>query len=74
MLELKLHTLLVVAHLIGLALGAGGALVTDMFVARYAILGRIEARTPDVVEFLGNIVAAGLVILWLTGLALMAEA
>ncbi|MDZ4841316.1 MAG: hypothetical protein SH859_04110 [Hyphomicrobium aestuarii] len=74
MLELKLHTLLVVAHLIGLALGAGGAFVTDIFVTRYAIFGRIDARTPDVVAFLGNIVAVGLVILWLTGLALMAEA
>ncbi len=74
MLELKLHTLLVVAHLIGLALGAGGAIVTDIFVTRYAIFNRIDARTPDVVAFLGNIVAVGLIILWLTGLALMAEA
>lgn len=74
MLELKLHTILVVAHLVGLALGAGAALTADIFILRNGLTTRIEQRVVDTAEFLGGIVALGLALLWISGLALMAEA
>lgn len=74
MLELKFHTLLVVAHLVGLALGAGAALTADIFILRHGLTKRIEKRVVDTAEFLGGIVALGLALLWMSGLALMAEA
>ena len=73
MLELKLHTCIVVAHLIGLGLGVGGALITDGYVVRNAILSRIKPGVEETVAFLAGIVTVGLVLLWISGIALTAE-
>ncbi|MBX9926377.1 MAG: hypothetical protein K2Y05_08475 [Hyphomicrobiaceae bacterium] len=73
MLELKLHTCIVVAHLIGLGLGVGGALITDGYVVRNAILSKIKPGVEETVSFLAGIVTVGLVLLWISGIALTAE-
>ncbi len=72
-LELKLQTCILVVHLIGLGLGVGGALITDGYVVRNAILTKIKPGVEDTVSFLASIVTVGLVLLWVSGIALAAQ-
>lgn len=73
MFELKLHTCFVVVHLIGLGIGAGGAMITDLYVFRRAVLSKIDAGVVETVAFLGHMVALGLLLLWISGIALAVE-
>lgn len=73
MLELKLHTCFVVVHLIGLGIGAGGAIITDLYVFRRAVLTKIDKGVVETVDFLGHMVAFGLLLLWISGIALTIE-
>lgn len=70
---MKLHTILIVAHLVALTVGLGSALIADMTVARRALFRAITPDTVDMMHFLGRLVTVGLVAVWITGLALMAE-
>lgn len=69
----KLHTILIVVHLLALAVGLGSALIADMTVARRALFRAITPDTVDMMHFLGRLVTFGLVAVWITGLALVAE-
>lgn len=69
----KLHTILVIAHVMALTLGLGAALIADMTVARRALFRSISTDTVETIKFLGQIVTAGLVLIWVTGIALVAE-
>jgi hypothetical protein len=67
------RTLLVLAHLAGFALGAGGALLLDLFVAwRLLQCGRLSAEELRICRAGSRVVAAGLAILWVSGLAFLA--
>lgn len=68
-----LHTLVVVVHLVALGLGAGGALITDFYIVRYAMMRPITPGVADTVEFLGTMVSIGLVLLWVSGIFLTLE-
>jgi hypothetical protein len=70
---LTLHTSLVVAHLVGIVLGVGGATAADFLILRRAIFAPIEAGVVQSVSFLSQIVSAGLVLLWVSGTGLFFE-
>jgi hypothetical protein len=68
---MEMKTGLIIAHLVGLALGVGGATLMDLVMLRFMILGRITREHSDFVHFSSQLVAAGLVILWASGLAFL---
>jgi hypothetical protein len=67
---LKLHTILVVFHLIGLILGFGVAIAVDALMLKRAFFSRINRDLIHTTEFLSQLVTLGLVILWISGIAL----
>jgi hypothetical protein len=72
-LALKLHTILVLFHLVGLILGFGMALAVDALLLKRAFFSRINKDLIQNVEFLSHLVALGLVILWISGIALAVD-
>lgn len=70
---MKLHTILVIAHVMALTLGLGAALIADLTVARRALFRAISRDTVETIEFLGQLVTIGLVLVWITGVVLVAE-
>lgn len=65
------RTLLIAGHLLGLAFGVGGALTLDIIAFRYFYLDRITHEKLLLFRFIARLVAAGLLILWLTGLGFL---
>lgn len=59
-------------HLIGLALGLGTATLLDLLILRALVRGRIASADLGVVRFAAAVVTAGLALLWLSGLGLLA--
>lgn len=68
-----IHTAAVVVHLVALGLGAGGALITDFYIVRHAMMRPITEGVAETVEFLGTMVSIGLVLLWASGIYLAIE-
>lgn len=66
-----LKTVFIAGHLVGLALGVGGALTLDIIAFRYFFLDRITQEKLLVFHFIARLVTVGLVILWATGLAFL---
>ena len=67
---LKLHTILIVFHLIGLIIGFGVAIAVDALMLKRAFFSRINRDLIHTIEFLSQLVTLGLVILWISGIAL----
>ena len=67
---LKLHTILIVFHLIGLIIGFGVAIAVDALMLKRALFSRINRDLIHTIEFLSQLVTLGLVILWISGIAL----
>jgi hypothetical protein len=68
----SLKAALLFVHLIGLALGLGAATLLDLLVARMLVTGKIAPSQPGFIHFASAIVTAGLALLWLSGLGLLA--
>jgi hypothetical protein len=68
-----ISTAAVVVHLVALGLGAGGALITDFYIVRHAMMRPITEGVAETVEFLGTMVSIGLVLLWASGIYLAIE-
>ena len=68
----SLKAVLLFVHLIGLALGLGAATLLDLLVARMLVTGKVAPSQPGFVHFTSAIVTAGLALLWLSGLGLLA--
>ncbi|WP_328189175.1 hypothetical protein [Marinobacter sp. OP 3.4] len=66
-----LKTLFIAGHLVGLALGVGGALTLDIIAFRYFYLERITREKLVLFHFIARLVSTGLLILWVTGLAFL---
>ena len=66
-----LKTLFIAGHLVGLALGVGGALTLDIIAFRYFYLERITREKLVLFHFIARLVSTGLFILWVTGLAFL---
>lgn len=71
MLFMSLLTLLKITHLVGLIMGLGGAVLADATIFSRGVVQPVTAYTLHQTEFLSRIVAIGLGILWLSGLALI---
>lgn len=61
-----------IVHFIGLALGLGTATFLDLMMLRFMVLARIRRSHAEAFEFGTKVVTAGLVMLWISGLAFLA--
>lgn len=68
---MDLHTLLLIAHIIGVALGAGGATTSDFLFLSILRNGRIENAEFRLLRVASGIVIGGLMLLTATGLGLV---
>lgn len=68
---MALKAMLRVVHLIGLAVGLGGATLLDLVVLRFLVLNTISDEHYRIVAFASGVVATGLGLLWLSGLGLL---
>lgn len=64
-------TVVKMIHLLGLMMGFGGAVLTDLIVLRGAILKPIDETVVRIIGVLSKIVFAGLFILWVSGAMLL---
>lgn len=71
---IELHTWVKAVHIVALAVAFGGAIAADLFFFSRTVLRPIESTTIAIGQFLGEIVAAGLTVLWFTGIVLVATA
>ena len=69
---MELKTGLVIAHLVGLALGVGGATLMDLIMIRFLVRGKITKEHADLIHFSSYLVTAGLMMLWVSGLSFLA--
>ena len=68
----RLHTILVLGHILAVALGLGSALLADWIVLRKLVFGTVSKRAAQQLVDLSHAVGAGLVLIWITGALLVA--
>jgi len=68
---LKIHpkTLIKIFHLIGLALGLGGAILLDLLAIRFLVKQKISQEFYEIFKHSSQVVFWGLCLLWLSGIA-----
>ena len=69
----RLHTVLVLGHVLALALGLGSALLADWIVLRKLAFGTVSQKAAQQLTDLSRAVSAGLVLIWITGALLVAD-
>lgn len=69
----RLHTVLVLGHVLALALGLGSALLADWIVLRKLAFGTVSQKAAGQLIDLSHAVCAGLVLIWITGALLVAD-
>lgn len=69
----RLHTLLVLGHILALALGLGSALLADWIVLRRLAFGTVSQKAAGQLTDLSHAVSAGLALIWVTGVLLVAD-
>lgn len=69
----RLHTILVLGHVLALALGLGSALLADWIVIRRLAFGIVSQKAAGQLIELSHAVCAGLVLIWVTGALLVAD-
>lgn len=70
--HLRVATLLVGMHLLGLCFGLGGATMLDLWILRWIRKGSLPVEAGRIFHFISDAVAIGLGLLWLSGLGLLA--
>jgi hypothetical protein len=70
--QLKVLTLLVGVHLLGMCFGLGGATMLDLWILRWMRKGSLPIEIGRTFHFISDAVALGLCLLWLSGLGLLA--
>lgn len=68
---MEIKTGLVIAHLIGLALGVGGATLMDLILVRFVVRGTIAREHADILHFSSFLVGGGLLLLWVSGIGFL---
>ena len=68
---MEIKTGLVIAHLIGLALGVGGATLMDLILVRFVVRGNIAREHADILHLSSYLVSGGLLLLWVSGIAFL---
>ena len=73
LLELTIpwKTAILIVHLIGLAIGIGAATVLDLLILRSLVKGRVSRELAGLAASTSTVVAAGLVLLWLSGIGFL---
>ena len=69
----RLHTILVLGHILALALGLGSALLADWIVLRKLAFGTVSQKAAQQLIDLSHAVCAGLVLVWITGALLVTD-
>ena len=69
----RLHTILVLGHVLALALGLGSALLADWIVLRKLAFGTVSQKAAQQLIDLSHAVCAGLVLIWITGALLITD-
>ncbi len=69
----RLHTVLVLGHILSLALGLGSALLADWIVLRMLAVGTVSQKAAGTLIELSQAVCAGLVLIWITGALLVTD-
>ncbi|WP_064503896.1 hypothetical protein [Methylobacterium platani] len=68
----RVLTLLVAVHLIGLSFGLGGATMLDFWILRWMRWGSLPGEIARIFLFVSKVVSVGLGLLWLSGLGFLA--
>ena len=69
----RLHTILVLGHILALALGLGSALLADWIVLRKLAFGTVSQKAAQQLIDLSQAVSAGLILIWITGALLVTD-
>ncbi|WP_246775823.1 hypothetical protein [Methylobacterium aquaticum] len=69
---IRVLTLLVALHLLGLCFGLGGATMLDFWILRWMRWGSLPAEISRIFLFISKVVTVGLGLLWLSGLGFLA--
>ncbi len=69
----RLHTVLVLGHILALALGLGSALLADWIVLRKLAFGTVSQKAAQQLIDLSHAVCAGLALIWITGALLVTD-
>ncbi|MCF4125468.1 hypothetical protein [Methylobacterium sp. SyP6R] len=69
---IRVLTLLVAVHLIGLSFGLGGATMLDFWILRWMRWGSLPGEIARIFLFVSKVVTVGLGLLWLSGLGFLA--
>lgn len=70
--HVRLLTLLVGLHLMGLCFGLGGATMLDFWILRWMRWGGMPSEIERTFHFISKVVAVGIGLLWLSGLGFLA--
>jgi hypothetical protein len=70
--QLKVLTLLVGIHLLGMCFGLGGATMLDLWILRWMRKGSLPVEIGRTFHFISDAVTIGLCLLWLSGLGFLA--
>ena len=68
---MALLSIVKIMHLLGLVMGFGGAILTDLMILKNAILKPLDKQTVQSAHTVSRIVFAGLAVLWVTGAILV---
>jgi hypothetical protein len=68
----RVLTLLVALHLLGLSFGLGGATMLDFWILRWMRWGSLPGEIARIFLFVSKVVSVGLGLLWLSGLGFLA--
>jgi hypothetical protein len=64
-------TALLIVHLVGLAIGIGAATVLDLLILRSVVKRHVSRELASMVQSTSAMIAAGLVLLWLSGIGFL---
>ena len=71
LLSTNLKSLIVFAHLSGLAFGVGGAWILDLYILRKMYKSPVSKENIQIIKFVSKVVLIGLAMLWVSGLAFL---
>lgn len=70
---INIHTLLLMAHILGTTLGVGGATISDLLFFRSTQDGRIEAKEWEILKMVSVVIWVGLLLAVASGLGFLVE-
>lgn len=71
LLPLSLKTVLVVAHVLGVAVGVGGVLMLDIYLLKFVRGSKIKPRDIGTIGYVSLFVKTGLMVVWASGVLII---